>query len=64
MFERMRRSRSESNTASWKHLAEILVGDSVETRASLLIRIRDTDDALAWNQFFEIYAPLVHRFGC
>ncbi len=45
-------------------LAEMLVGDSVETRPSLLIRIRDADDSLAWNQFIEIYAPLIHRFAC
>ena len=42
----------------------MLVADSVETRPSLLIRIRDTDDSTAWNQFIEIYAPLIHRFAC
>src|SRR5262245_30555221 len=34
------------------------------TQPSLLVRIRDPRDAAAWNQFLEIYAPLVHGFLC
>ncbi len=37
--------------------------DSPATRASLLVRIRDPRDALAWSQFVEIYAPLVYGFA-
>jgi RNA polymerase sigma-70 factor (ECF subfamily) len=33
------------------------------TRASLLVRLRDAQDALAWRQFVELYAPLVYRFA-
>ena len=33
------------------------------TRASLLIRIRDPQDRLAWGQFVQLYAPLVHAYG-
>lgn len=33
------------------------------TRPSLLIRIRDSADHDAWNQFVEVYAPLIHRFA-
>ena len=33
------------------------------TRASLLIRLRNTADADAWNQFAEIYGPLVFEFA-
>ncbi len=33
------------------------------TRPSLLIRIRDTADHEAWNQFVEVYAPLIHHFA-
>ncbi len=33
------------------------------TRASLLIRLRDADDELAWSEFVEIYGPLVYRYG-
>jgi RNA polymerase sigma factor (sigma-70 family) len=34
--------------------------DSPLTRPSLLIRIRDCQDAEAWSQFVEIYAPLIY----
>lgn len=33
------------------------------TRPSLLIRIRDSADHDAWNQFVEVYAPLIHHFA-
>jgi RNA polymerase sigma factor (sigma-70 family) len=36
---------------------------AMETRPSLLIRLRDVGDADAWRTFVTIYAPLVHRFG-
>lgn len=32
------------------------------TRATLLGRLRDTDDTEAWGRFVEIYTPLVHRY--
>jgi RNA polymerase sigma factor (sigma-70 family) len=32
------------------------------TRPSLLLRIRDVDDAEAWSTFVEIYAPVVYHF--
>ena len=35
----------------------------LETRASLLFRIRDPKDALAWNEFVRLYAPLLHSYG-
>ncbi len=34
-----------------------------ETRASLLWRIRDTQDQEAWNAFVEVYAPVVDAFA-
>src|SRR5262245_22647225 len=34
-----------------------------ETRASLLVRLRDADDADAWRTFVELYAPLVYSLG-
>ena len=37
--------------------------DSVSTRPSLLLRIRDSQDKLAWNEFVGIYGPLVYAFG-
>lgn len=35
----------------------------LETRASLLFRIRDPKDAQAWTQFVQLYAPLLHSYG-
>jgi RNA polymerase sigma factor (sigma-70 family) len=32
------------------------------TRASLLVRIKDPRDNHAWNQFAEVYLPMVHRY--
>jgi len=36
---------------------------SGSTRASLLIRIRDPKDRLAWGEFVRVYAPLIHAYG-
>ena len=32
-----------------------------ETRASLILRLQDAADILAWDEFAEIYAPVVYR---
>ncbi|MFN7626704.1 MAG: RNA polymerase sigma factor [Pirellula sp.] len=32
-----------------------------ETRASLLLKLRDSADAVAWHDFTEIYSPVIHR---
>jgi RNA polymerase sigma factor (sigma-70 family) len=34
------------------------------TRPSLLVRLRDTTDERAWNEFTAIYGPLIHRLAC
>lgn len=39
------------------------MSDPHETRASLLVRIRDRHDNQAWSQFVEIYSPLIYGFG-
>lgn len=39
------------------------MSDPHETRASLLVRIRDQRDGAAWSQFVEIYSPLIYGFG-
>lgn len=39
------------------------MGDSPATRASLLLRIRDSRDAPAWRQFVDLYAPLIHGYA-
>jgi RNA polymerase sigma-70 factor (ECF subfamily) len=33
------------------------------TRASLLVRLRDSRDEAAWTQFLELYAPLVYGYA-
>ena len=33
------------------------------TQVTLLMRLRQDDDALAWSQFVDIYGPLLYRFG-
>jgi RNA polymerase sigma factor (sigma-70 family) len=39
------------------------MGDPGSTRPSLLIRIRDPEDAEAWGQFVALYGPLVYQFS-
>src|SRR5262245_42829 len=34
-----------------------------ETRASLILRLPDPADARAWDEFVEVYAPLVYRLA-
>ena len=36
---------------------------AAETRASLLIRLRDAQDEDAWSQFADIYGPMIFSFG-
>jgi RNA polymerase sigma-70 factor (ECF subfamily) len=36
---------------------------SPDTRPSLLLQIRDASDREAWNQFVEIYGPLIRDYG-
>jgi len=37
--------------------------DSPDTRASLLIRLRDRTDQSAWNEFVTVYGPVIYRFA-
>jgi RNA polymerase sigma-70 factor (ECF subfamily) len=39
------------------------MADSPITRPSLLVRLRDAHDELAWSQFVDLYAPLVYGFA-
>ena len=39
------------------------MSDSVRTRPSLLIRIRDCQDGAAWSHFVEIYTPLIYGYA-
>ena len=34
-----------------------------DTRQSLLIKIRDPQDSGAWNEFVDLYTPLIYRFS-
>lgn len=37
--------------------------NALETRATLLYRLRDTSDQEAWRQFASIYTPLVYQYA-
>ncbi len=37
--------------------------DALLTRASLLLRLRDPKDALAWKQFVDLYGSLIYGFA-
>ena len=39
------------------------MSSSLATRASLLLRIRDPQDRMAWGEFVTLYAPLIHAYG-
>ena len=39
------------------------MSDFPETRISLLLRIRDADDQDAWQDFTEVYQPVIHRLA-
>jgi RNA polymerase sigma-70 factor (ECF subfamily) len=36
--------------------------DSQQTQPSLLLRLRDVQDAAAWQTFVDVYAPLIYRY--
>jgi RNA polymerase sigma factor (sigma-70 family) len=35
-----------------------------ETRASLILRLKNAEDVAAWNDFVAIYAPVIFRVAC
>jgi RNA polymerase sigma-70 factor (ECF subfamily) len=39
------------------------MADSVATRPSLLVRIKDQHDRQAWAEFVDLYAPVVHGYA-
>lgn len=39
------------------------MNDSLATRPSLLVRIRDAHDTPAWGEFVRLYGPLVYAFA-
>lgn len=38
--------------------------DYPETRASLIVRLRDRADQEAWAEFVEVYRPVIYRLAC
>jgi RNA polymerase sigma factor (sigma-70 family) len=40
------------------------VADYPDTRASLVVRLRDRADQEAWAEFVEIYRPVIYRLAC
>jgi hypothetical protein len=45
----------------WRRCASM--SSTPETRASLLIRVRDPADQAAWHEFVEIYRPVILRLA-
>jgi RNA polymerase sigma-70 factor (ECF subfamily) len=43
---------------------ECRVADYPDTRASLIVRLKDRADREAWREFVEVYRPVVHRLAC
>ena len=39
------------------------MSEQPKTRLSLILRLRHADDAVAWQEFIEIYQPLVFRLA-
>lgn len=39
------------------------MAESLHTRPSLLVRMRDPQDQEAWRTFLDLYAPLIYGFG-
>jgi RNA polymerase sigma-70 factor (ECF subfamily) len=39
------------------------MAESLQTRPSLLVRLRDPQDQEAWRTFLDLYAPLIYGFG-
>ena len=39
------------------------MAESLQTRPSLLVRLRDPRDQEAWRTFLDLYAPLIYGFG-
>ena len=39
------------------------MAEAASTRVSLLVRLRNNEDADAWSQFVEIYSPLIFSFA-
>ena len=39
------------------------MADTLNTRPSLLVRLRDAGDAQAWQEFVEVYSPAIQRFA-
>src|SRR6187200_645124 len=39
------------------------IADSPSTNDSLLLRLKDTHDELAWREFLDLYTPMVCRYA-
>jgi RNA polymerase sigma-70 factor (ECF subfamily) len=49
--------------SSSKGTANVDVQDSPVTRASLLVRLRDRTDHRAWQEFVDLYGPMIYGFA-
>jgi RNA polymerase sigma factor (sigma-70 family) len=52
-----------TSTASSKGSSSLNAQDSPVTRASLLVRLRDKADHRAWQEFVDLYGPMIYGFA-
>ncbi|MBL8817849.1 MAG: sigma-70 family RNA polymerase sigma factor [Planctomyces sp.] len=45
------------------HQRAPMIPSPPETRASLIVRLRDAADVVAWDEFVSVYGPLVYRLA-
>lgn len=53
---------SATDRISWQERL-VATSDSPVTRASLLVRLRDRTDQVAWSEFVELYSPVIYGFA-
>lgn len=49
--------------ASFERTGHVNAPDSPVTRASLLLRLRDRHDQAAWQEFVDLYGPMIYGFA-
>lgn len=63
IFAAVRKWTLRLRTSSKAREDGVEIQDSPQTRASLLIRLRDRSDQPAWNEFVALYGPVIYGFA-
>ncbi len=56
-------SRLELTLEVYLEIAPLLPMSPFDTRATLLVRIRDPQDQASWREFVDLYMPLLHSYA-